>query len=158
MEEGRSGKWKQNEPITGGTSLRRGRRCLASGQVAGATANRTDITKQSRHHTRAGCPCDGGALAEGAQGGQPQKKRLSNFDEQSHYVVENKGSGNAIMHLANPMVTNLTISRGRIMTRGNPSCPIKAKGGFTRRLPILNSAENISQNAGSTPRKAGWPQ
>jgi hypothetical protein len=53
-EEGRSGKWKYDETITGRTPLRRGGPRLASGQAAGATANRRNITKQSRHHPRAG--------------------------------------------------------------------------------------------------------
>jgi len=39
-EEGRSGKWKYDEAVTGGTPLLRGRLRLASGRGAGAGANR----------------------------------------------------------------------------------------------------------------------
>ena len=33
-----------------------------------------------------------GAVLYGAHGAKEQKKRVSIFDEQSHYVIENKGS------------------------------------------------------------------
>jgi hypothetical protein len=105
MEEGRSGKWKYNEPITGGTPLLRGRPRLASGQVAGAAANRTNITKQSRRHPRAGCPCYGGALAEGAQGSQPHKKRVSFFTNEAIMLLKTKDRHYERSQMMAPMET-----------------------------------------------------
>ena len=61
-------------------------------------------------------------LPQGTQGGEIRKKRVSNFDERTHYVIENKGSGKR----TKPNEANFV--GGKPLPVGNPDCSSKVPG------------------------------